>query len=164
MTKKSNNMVRTSRIRKVIFDYFNKEYGVILIPNVDLGSGETSMVGEMESDYMLLDRIVVRFKYSRNDFLADDDRYPGTSNYIVVPAEMTGYAIQYLRKEHKDYVGLIEVYYDGVVRTVLSPKNNFCNDYLSRKDNSNWSDEWYSRIIGPYHLCNKFERSRRLAR
>lgn len=132
INKKGKKTDRTVMMENVLFDYFYSNYSIFLELEKRVSSGVADMMGFIcDNNKRIIDAIVIEIKQSAQDFYSGHGlNFVGSSNYIAVPSELVGFAIEFLRKEKLTYVGVLEVTDKGSARTVIYP--NFCknNDYI----------------------------------
>ena len=127
--KKGSKTDRTVLIENAISKWFKDVFSVSLSPEYRLKTGGVAdFFGVVGVSKYPDDVIIVEIKQSAQDFYSGHGlNFIGSSNYLAVPSELVGFAIEFLRDENMDYVGVLEVTKDAFVRLVTYPriyKNN----------------------------------------
>lgn len=149
ISRKGKKTDRTVLMENCIYDYFHKEYGIDLETEVKLPDRTVpDFMQIIENNKKYVDIIVVEVKQAATDFYTGHGlNFVGSSNYLAVPSELVGFAIEFLRNNEKDYVGVIEVTDKGLVRTVTYPRTVQC-EYMDK-----FTPVKY--FLTPYHLREK---------
>lgn len=150
MIKKYGNKTdRTVMMENAIFNYFKNNYGIELEPESPVSTGIADFYKLIRNNERILDCIIVEIKQSANDFYSRHGlNFVGVSNYIAVPSELVGFAIEFLRENYGNEIGVLEVNDKGNVRTVIYPSSKYDNDYM----------RIINIFIPPYHLLHNYNR------
>ena len=149
--KKGNKTDRTAMMENAIYDYFHNTLGIRLEHEVYVSTGIVDFLGFIKEEDEIMDVIAIEIKQSSADFHSGCGlNFVGVSNYVAVPSELVGYAIEFLRNNYRNYVGVLEVHHTGMVRLVIPPMAYLHNDFV--------------RIcvgtITPYHIISPFQKVR----
>ena len=140
LRKKGNKSDRTVMMENIILDFFLSNFKIELKPEYRVSTGIADFFGQIHNDYIILE-----LKQSINDFYSGHGlNFVGTSNYMVVPSELVGFAITFLRKENLNYVGVIEITEKGTARIITYPSIYSDNEFIYKR--------FPSTMFEPYHL------------
>lgn len=138
---------RTVMMKNVLKTFFKNQYDIDMEPEQSVSTGRADMLGFVKDGDRIKDAIVVEIKQMAQDFYTGYGmNFRGTRNYLAVPSELVGFAIEFLRNNEKPDVGVLEVTDKGTVRTVLFPTNKRDNDYVRL--------QWPAPLFSPVHLRN----------
>ena len=154
ITRTGNKTSRTVCMENSVQHYFMKEYGLELESEVFVGSGRRADLAcgyTKDSDKSIWeDVVIVEIKQAIADFYTGyGQNFIGISNYLAVPPELVGFAIEYLRNEGKSYVGVLEVSDNGLIREVIYPSYFTDSPFATYK---NKMDRVIKYMIGPDHM------------
>ncbi len=131
ITKKGKKTDRTVMMENAIFTYFEQTFGIKLNPERSVSSGIVDMIGFIKDGTYIRDAIAIEIKQAATDFYSGHGlNFVGSSNYIAVPSELVGFTIEFLRDNNLDYVGVLEVTSNAMVRLVTYPRMKRDNDYV----------------------------------
>lgn len=132
MIKKMGNKTdRTVMMENAISNYFNHTYNVHMKTEKIVSTGVADMLGTITENDNIIDVIIVEIKQQTQDFYSGHGlNFVGSSNYLAVPSELVGFAIEFLRNEKLDFVGVLEVTEKALVRNVIYPKFNSSNEFF----------------------------------
>lgn len=152
LKRQGNKSDRTIMMENSIFNYFKNMYDIELLPEQPVRTGIVDFFKIIKNENKILDCITIEIKQSAQDFYSGHGlNFVGISNYVAVPSELVGFAIEFLRENYSygNEIGVLEVDEKGLVRTVIYPHRYHDNDYI---------DTLYSWHLTPYHL--KYEKKR----
>ncbi len=148
ISKKGTKTDRTVMMENAISDYFSQYIGVKLNPEIQVSTGIVDFLGFIDGIDKVLDVIAIEIKQAVTDFYSGHGlNFVGSSNYLAVPSELVGFSIEFLRKNELDYVGVLEVTPNALVRLVIEPRMYRHNDYIDIK--------FPASILTPVHLREK---------
>ncbi len=131
--KKGKKTDRTVMMENIVSTWFENMFSIELIPEYPVETGGVAdffgIVGDAKSPE---DVIIVELKQSAQDFYSGHGlNFVGSSNYLAVPSELVGFAIEFLRDEDMEHVGVLEVTNDAFVRLVTYPRPYRENIYIN---------------------------------
>lgn len=115
---------RTVLMENAIYDYFKKEHDVELLHERKISTGVIpDFCAQLKIGNEVVDVIIVEIKQAATDFYSGCGlNFVGSSNYLAVPTELVGFAIEFIRNHLFNEIGVLEVTKTGMVRTVIYPK------------------------------------------
>ncbi len=132
LARKGRKSDRTIMMENAISTWFEKAFSIELLPEHRVKTGGIAdFLGFMGDEKSPQEVIIVEIKQIAQDFYSGHGlNFVGTSNYLAVPSELVGVAIEFLRDDQMDYVGVLEVTDDAFVRLVTYPRLLRPNAYI----------------------------------
>lgn len=133
INRKGRKTDRTVVMENIIYKYFADQYNILLEHEYHLQNGcIPDFYTEIIENEKKQDSLIIEIKQSISDFYSGcGPNFIGLSNYIAVPSDLVGFAINFIETDKKNQanVGIIEVTATGLVRIVRYPRWGFFTPY-----------------------------------